>query len=182
LLIPNLGLATAEGFVFSVFLLVLPKDPKNELILGFSSQRLLLLSGVFAISLLFFTFFIYFRHHSIKASKIDTWLLAQEYRIPILLTGYILLWLAIFVGLALFRPAVLLILKNSAYILRLIPFWGWSLLIPLQLACFWFYEWKWDNFTLPSYLTLAFFICTLALGLSVYRTTDSHGMNPCRWT
>ncbi len=169
LLIPNLGLATAEGIIFFIFLLVLPKDPKNNLFLGFSSQRLLLLAGVSAATLLFFTLFVFFQHNSIKAAQIDTWLLAQKNHIPDLLIGYFLLMVAAFAWLVLFKPGFLLILENNYYIVRLAPYWGWALLLPLQLACFWLYEWKWVTFTLPSYLVLAFLLGFLVLGLSVYQ-------------
>ena len=169
LLLPNLALCTAEGIIFFFFLLLLPKEPKNSLFLGYSSQRWLLLAGVLAITVLFSTFFVYFQHNSIKASQIDTWLLAQKDRIPSLLIGYFLLWMAVLAWLAYSRSGVLVILENTSSIVRLAPFWGWSLLIPFQLMCFWIYEWKWVPLTLPSYLAMAFFIGFLALGLSVYQ-------------
>jgi hypothetical protein len=169
LLIPNLGLAAIEGVIFFAFLLILPKDPKNNLFLGLSTQRLLLLAGVFTITLVLYISIIYFCRNPHRASKIDAWLLRYENRIPMLLLRVFLIWVIIFVGLVLFKRDVLLILENGSYITRLFPFWGWALLIPFQLACFWFYEWKRGAFTLPFFLTLAFFIGTLFLGLKIYQ-------------
>jgi hypothetical protein len=169
LLIPNLRLATAEGIIFFVFLLLVQKDPKNNFIVGFSSKRLLLLAGIFAITVLFLTFFVYFQHNAIKASRIDTWLLSKVSRVPTLLTGYFFFWLTIYTWLAIYKPGVLHILEEPSYMVRLAPYWGLSLLIPLQLACFWFFEWKSGTFTLPFYLALVSFIGFLVLGLLVYQ-------------
>ena len=64
--VPNLGMAVVEGLIFFVYLVLLPKDPKNNLFLGLSSQRLLLIAGVIAITLVFVFLFIYFRRFSAK--------------------------------------------------------------------------------------------------------------------
>lgn len=169
LLIPNLSLAAVEGIIFFVFLLLVPKDPENNFFLGFSSKRLLLLAGVLAITIFFLTLFVYFQHNAIKASRIDTWVLLQENRIPTLLIGYFFFWVAIYTLLVIYQPGILHILDDSSIMVRLAPYWGLALLIPLQLAGFWIFEWKSRTFTLPLFLTLASFVGFLVLGLLVYQ-------------
>jgi hypothetical protein len=169
LLIPNLGIASVEGILFFVFLLILPKDPKSNFFLGFSSRRLLLLAGLLIITILFLSSFFYFQHHKRKATSIDSWFLSEVNRIPILLIIYFFLWVVIYAFMEIFEPAVLSILVNPSSLLRLAPFWGLALLIPFQLMCFWFYEWKWRKLTFPSMLTLGAFIGFLVLGLCVYQ-------------
>jgi hypothetical protein len=171
LVIPYLVLAAAEGIIFLVYLLALPQDPKNISFLGFSRERWFLFAGILTAVVLFATLFVFFQRNSIKAARIDTWLLAQKYRIPALLMGYFSLLLAVFVWLVLRKPVFFLVsfLENQSLIVRLVPYWGWALLLPFQLACFWFYEWKWAPLTLPSYLFLVSLIGFLALGLSVYQ-------------
>ncbi len=136
LLIPNLSLAAAEGIIFFVFLLLVPKDPENNFLLGFSSKRLLLLAGVLAITIFFLTFFVYFQHNAIKASRIDTWLLSQENRIPTLLIGYFFFGVAIFTLLVIYKPGILHVSEVPSNMIRLAPYWGLALLIPLQLTRF----------------------------------------------
>jgi hypothetical protein len=168
-LIPNLSLAAAEGILFFVFLLLVPKDPENNVLLGFSSKRLLLLAGVLAITIFFLTSFVYFQRNAIKTSRIDTWLLSQENHIPTLLIGYFIFCLAIFALLVIFKPGILHVSEAPSYMIRLAPYWGLALLIPLQLACFWIFEWKSKTFTLPLFLTLASFFGFFVLGLLVYQ-------------
>lgn len=169
LLIPNLSLAAAEGIIFFVFLLLVPKDPESNFVLGFSLKRLLLLAGVLAITIFFLTLSVYFRHNTIKASRIDTWLLSKENRIPTLLIGYFFFCVAIFTLLVIYKPGILHVSEVPSNMVRLAPYWGLALLIPLQLACFWMFEWKSRAFTLPLFLSLASFFCFLVLGLLVYQ-------------
>ncbi|HVN53270.1 MAG TPA: hypothetical protein VMT46_02985 [Anaerolineaceae bacterium] len=145
----NLSLGILEGIFFFIYLLAMARDLKNSRFLGFSTFRLILLAAVLAITLGLAALLVYLRRRPQTTAKIDAWLLDQENRIPHLLVAYFVAWLALFVGFGLYKQNLLLTL-NPYYFQRLLPFWGWALLLPLQFFLFWFFRWKFRTLTLPA--------------------------------
>jgi len=167
-------LACLEGMLAFLALAIIPADPKNQLILGFSFNRLVMIGFVVAAASFSFILWRKSSRNPIQTQLWFTRLFGKKYILP---HGFIWLFcLVVFILLltAIYRVDLLLAVNHFA-IIRLAPILIWFLLIGIQFWIVWIISWVTIQITLSENLINGFLaVCLFVVsflpraGLSSY--------------